>query len=70
MTVRSDSDLYLRGTATLLASWEEYARAASGAAVVREPGVAIAVCPSEPERSLYNNLLFVDYAPSESAAGR
>jgi GNAT superfamily N-acetyltransferase len=68
MNARSDSDLYLRGTATLAASWEQYARAASGAAVVRAPGVAIAVFPSEPERSVYNNSLFErDLAPLHRA---
>jgi hypothetical protein len=29
MTVLTDADLYLRGAATLLASWEEYARGAT-----------------------------------------
>ena len=29
----TDAELYLRGTETLLASWEEYARGATGAAV-------------------------------------
>ncbi|HLN78240.1 MAG TPA: GNAT family N-acetyltransferase [Nocardioidaceae bacterium] len=53
----TDADLYLRGAETLLASWEEYARGASGAAVQRHPGVATAVFPSEPERSVYNNAL-------------
>jgi GNAT superfamily N-acetyltransferase len=68
MRVRSDFDLYLRGTATLIASWEEYARAARSAAVVRAPGVAIAIFPSEPERSLYNNSLFERYlAPPQRA---
>jgi hypothetical protein len=33
MTVLTDADLYLRGAETLLASWEEYARGATGAAV-------------------------------------
>ena len=51
----SDADLYWRGTETLLASWEQYARGATAAAVQRFPGVAAAVFPSEPERSVYNN---------------
>lgn len=51
----SDADLYWRGTETLLASWEQYARGATAAAVKRFPGVAAAVFPSEPERSVYNN---------------
>jgi ribosomal protein S18 acetylase RimI-like enzyme len=57
MTSSSDADLYLRGAATLLASWEEYARGATGAAVHRSPGVATAVFPNEPERAVYNNAL-------------
>jgi hypothetical protein len=53
----TDTDLYLRGTETLLASWEEYARGATGAAVQRHRGVAAAVFPNEPERGVYNNAL-------------
>ena len=53
----TDAELYLRGAATLLASWEEYARGAAGAAVRRVPGVATAVFPNEPERAVYNNAL-------------
>jgi hypothetical protein len=34
------AELYLRGSDTLLASWEAYARGATGAAVYRLPGVA------------------------------
>jgi ribosomal protein S18 acetylase RimI-like enzyme len=52
-----DTDLYRRGTATLVASWEEYARGAAGAGVQRLVGVAAAVFPHEPERSVYNNAL-------------
>ena len=52
-----DADLYVRGAATLLASWEEYARGAEDAAVQRLGGVAAAVFPHEPERSVYNNAL-------------
>ena len=50
-----DADLYRRGIATLLASWDEYARGAAGTAVMRLPGVAAAVFPDEPERAVYNN---------------
>jgi GNAT superfamily N-acetyltransferase len=50
-----DSELYLRGTETVLASWEVCAAGSAGAAVVRRPGVAAAVFPAEPERSVYNN---------------
>jgi hypothetical protein len=48
VTMRTDADLYRRGVATLLASWEEYARGSVGAAVCRLPGVAVAVFPNEP----------------------
>jgi GNAT superfamily N-acetyltransferase len=57
MTEFSDAELYLRGTETLVASWEAYARGAAGAEVQRAPGVATAVFPHEPERSVYNNAL-------------
>lgn len=52
-----DADLYLAGCETLAASWEAYAQGAAGAAVLRLPGVAAAVFPSEPERGIYNNAL-------------
>jgi ribosomal protein S18 acetylase RimI-like enzyme len=51
----TSADLYARGVQTLLASWEEYARGSHGAAVIRGAGVATAVFPEEPERSVYNN---------------
>jgi hypothetical protein len=54
MTMLTDADLYARGSATLLASREEYAR---GATMRRLPGVATAVFPNEPERAVYNNAL-------------
>jgi ribosomal protein S18 acetylase RimI-like enzyme len=50
-------ELYMRGSDTLLASWEAYASGASGAALHRLPGVAAAVFPHEPERAVYNNAL-------------
>jgi hypothetical protein len=59
--VLTDADLYARGSETLLASWETYARGSPGAAVQRLPGVAAAVFPREPERGVYNNAL--DAAP-------
>ena len=62
------TELYLRGANTLLASWEQYARGATGAAVRRSPGVAAAVFPNDPERSVYNNaLLERDLAACERA---
>jgi ribosomal protein S18 acetylase RimI-like enzyme len=57
MSVVTDADLYRRGSETLIASWEAYARAATGASVQRSPGVATAVFPNEPERGVYNNAL-------------
>ena len=57
LTVRSDAELYRRGAATLVESWEEYARGAIGASLQRFPGVTVAVFPNEPERSVYNNAL-------------
>jgi hypothetical protein len=61
--------LYIRGAATLLASWEEYARGSAGAALERRNGVWAAVFPTEPERAVYNNaLLDRDLGPTERAA--
>ncbi len=53
----ADNELYVRGTATLLASWEEYARGCDGAGLERLNGVSAAVFPSGPERAVYNNAL-------------
>jgi GNAT superfamily N-acetyltransferase len=50
-------DLYRRGVETLIASWEAYARAATGAQVHRSPDFAAAVFPDGPERGIYNNAL-------------
>jgi hypothetical protein len=52
-----DDDLYPRGAATLLGSWEAYASGSAGASVNRYPGVVAAVFPTEPERDVYNNAL-------------
>jgi ribosomal protein S18 acetylase RimI-like enzyme len=57
MTRLTDVDLYLRGTETLLSSWEQYARGASGASVQHFRGGVAAVFPKEPERAVYNNVL-------------
>jgi GNAT superfamily N-acetyltransferase len=57
MIMATDDDLYVRGAATLLASWDEYARGSPGAALRRMDGVAAAVFPNGPERSVYNNAL-------------
>ncbi len=53
----TDEDLYVRGSRTLVASWEAYAGMASGAVVQRLPGVATAVFTNGPERAVYNNAL-------------
>lgn len=53
----TDIDLYRRGIETLVGSWQEYARGATGAELRRSPGVAVAVFPNEPERDVYNNAL-------------
>jgi GNAT superfamily N-acetyltransferase len=69
MTATSTDYLYNRGAATLLASWEEYARGSSGAALERLSGVSAAVFPTDPERAVYNNaLLDRDLGPNERAA--
>jgi ribosomal protein S18 acetylase RimI-like enzyme len=47
--------LYDRGLATLIASWEAYARGTPDAAVLRLRGVICAVFPHPPERDVYNN---------------
>ena len=47
MAVLTETHLYVRGAETLLASWEEYARGATGASVQRFRGAA-AVFPVEP----------------------
>jgi GNAT superfamily N-acetyltransferase len=65
-TLTTDNDLYMRGAATLVASWAEYARSSAGAALERLDGVSAAVFPSGPERGVYNNaLLDRDLAPGE-----
>lgn len=53
----TDAELYRRGAETLVASWAAYARGAAGASVQTHPGVAAAVFPRAPERTVYNNAL-------------
>jgi hypothetical protein len=48
---------YDSGMRTLVASWAEYARGATGAAVRYFSGVAVAVFPAHPEREFYDNAL-------------
>lgn len=64
----ADRALYLQGTDTLLASWEAIAAGSPGAAVVRAPGVAVAVFPTEPERTIYNNAVLERDLPSAARA--
>jgi ribosomal protein S18 acetylase RimI-like enzyme len=65
----SDGELFARGAETLVASWNEYARRSTGAAVHRLAGVDVAVFPSEPERAVYNNALVAQGLPSRARAG-
>jgi ribosomal protein S18 acetylase RimI-like enzyme len=58
ITPNTDEELYRRGCATLVASWQEYARGARGASLRHLPGVATAVFPHGAEREVYNNALF------------
>ena len=68
MTVSIEADLFRRGAATLVASWEEDARGARDAAVHRLPGASIAVFPSGPESAFFNNaLLEANLTPAERA---
>ena len=53
----TENDLYRRGAATLLASWEADARGSAGAELVVSDGFAAAVFPNEPERSIFNNVV-------------
>ena len=63
-----DADLYARGLATVLASWELYALGARDAVVNRLPGVVAAVFPVGPERRFYNNaVLQRDIVPAGRA---
>jgi GNAT superfamily N-acetyltransferase len=69
MTLTTDDDLYIRGAATLVASWREYTRGSAGAALKRLDGVSAAAFPSDPERAVYNNaLLDRDLGRTERAA--
>jgi GNAT superfamily N-acetyltransferase len=68
MPVATDTDLYVRGTATMMAAWREIARGSAGASLERLAGVSAGVFPSAPERAFYNNaLLHRDLGPSARA---
>lgn len=63
-----DEELYRRGIATAIASWEAYAAGSPGAVLIRRPGVAIARFPSEPQRAVYNNAVVErELTPSQRA---
>jgi hypothetical protein len=64
----TDADLYVRGSDTLVASWEEYARIVRGAVVHRLQGVAVAVFTGGPERAVYNNALLARDLPAGERA--
>jgi GNAT superfamily N-acetyltransferase len=64
----AEADLYQRGLETLIASWEAYARCATGASVQRHPGVTIGIFPYEPERSIYNNAVLESNRHSSARA--
>src|SRR5215470_11525998 len=69
MTGLTDADLYDRGTATLVASWEAYARGSTQAAVIRSEGLAAAVFPDGSERAILNNALLArDLTAAERAS--
>jgi GNAT superfamily N-acetyltransferase len=51
----SDTQLYGRMVATLIASWERYAEGSKGASIERVPGATVGLFPTGPERSIYNN---------------
>lgn len=53
----NDRELYARGAASLVASWRVYATGSRDAHIVERAGVAAAVFPAEPERTVYNNAL-------------
>jgi GNAT superfamily N-acetyltransferase len=53
----TDRELYDRGAATMVASWEVVASGPADASLVRADGVAAAVFPSGPEAEFFNNAL-------------
>jgi GNAT superfamily N-acetyltransferase len=57
MTRRTETDLYDRQLATMLASWKAIAAGSAGAAVRYLDGAVAAVFPAAPERDIYNNAL-------------
>jgi ribosomal protein S18 acetylase RimI-like enzyme len=64
----TDSFLYRKGVETVLAAWEVYARGVEGAEVRRTLGVAAAIFPGEPERSVYNNAILERELPAPERA--
>jgi GNAT superfamily N-acetyltransferase len=68
MSAFDDAALYGRGVATLIASWQAYARGTSDAEVARSAGAEIAVFPHPPERDVYNNALLGRDLPATGRA--
>ena len=64
----AQSALYMRMAANLVASWERDAEGSPGASVEHLPGVAAAVFPEPPERTVYNNALLDRGLSSSDAA--
>lgn len=64
----ADHDTYARGAATLLASWQAYARGSSGASLERLGGITAAIFPAGAERDVYNNALVDRDLPDERLA--
>ena len=51
----SDATLYDRMVATMLAAWSRYAEVSAGASVERVDHASVALFPTLPERTFYNN---------------
>ena len=56
----SSRDLYRRGMATLVASWEAYAGGSAGAAVIRSPGLTASLQSTEMAERVYATVGFHD----------
>jgi ribosomal protein S18 acetylase RimI-like enzyme len=65
----TDDELYASGMRTAAACWAAFARVTPGAAVHHPAHAAVAVFPTEPERSIYNNaILACGLASAQRAA--
>jgi ribosomal protein S18 acetylase RimI-like enzyme len=65
--VLSESALYERMQANVLASWGQYAAGSTGARLVWLPNAGAAVFPALPERDVYNNALLARELVSAAA---